>query len=136
MPKLISIKGNSELHPKGNAMKKIPKKTSAPEYKPKHIINYVAGAVSGVACGLLINATIDLGVLNIIGISLAIAIIGVFASYYFERDLYIQSEFMKSLEQYVLGDLIKLSNSPELDDDERRLIVKFLNENHSGWSLV
>lgn len=55
--------------------------------------------------------------------------------YHFEHEEHMHSTYRTSLGKYELDELIKLSESKELNDTERDLVVKYLNEYHSGWSI-
>ena len=46
-----------------------------------------------------------------------------------------KSEFLSHLPEYSAEYLSHLSASPEISSDDRKLIIKYLNGNHPGWSL-
>lgn len=117
-------------------MKQIPKLShESKSHTKNHKLNILIGLVVGFIFSVSFYFSSDFGVETSLYIGIAGAVLSTFATYHFENEEHMHSTYRSSLENYELDELIKLSNSKELNDTERGLVVKYLNENHSGWSI-
>jgi hypothetical protein len=47
-----------------------------------------------------------------------------------------KNEYSHWLSKQELSNLIKLTESKELDNDSSSMAIKYLNEQHQGWSMA
>lgn len=117
-------------------MKQIPKLSHESKSQTKnHKLNIFIGLVVGFIFSTAFYFSSAFGVETSLYIGIAGAVFSTFAMYHFEHEEHMHSTYRTSLEKYELDELIKLSESKELNDTERDLVVKYLNEYHSGWSI-
>ncbi|WP_240224704.1 hypothetical protein [Rheinheimera hassiensis] len=117
-------------------MKQIPKLSHESKSLTKnHKLNIFIGLVVGFIFSTVFYLSSAFGVETSLYIGIAGAVFSTFAMYHFEHEEYMHSSYRNSLKNYDLDQLIQLSNSQELNDTERGLVVKYLNEKHSGWSI-
>lgn len=112
--------------------------------KPKHLNHLAGSAIVGTVTCLFLYFYLtsnrfhysSFGLDAIFSISIFFAFGALLVSYCGERIACRQNEYKRTLKSYDRSELIKLSRSPELSADEQELVVEFLNETHSGWSLA
>ena len=117
-------------------MKPIPKLShKSKSHTKNHKLNIFIGLLVGFIFSSIFYFYSDFGLERSLYVGIVGAVFSTFAMYHFEYDERIHSAYRNSLEKYELDELIKLSESKELKDTERDLVVKYLNEHHSGWSI-
>lgn len=116
-----------------NQLPKISKVTVKQHYS--HCLNIAAGVAGGVLSGLFIYYSSDFGLGVPLSVGCCAAIINILAVYHYQNKQNLHAGYSNLLEKIDLHQLIQLTHSQELDDTERGLVVKYLNENHSGWSI-
>lgn len=99
-----------------------------------HRLHIFTGLLVGALFITLFYFSSDFGIKSLY-IGIAGAVMTTFGMYAMEHEEHMQSSYRASLKNYELDELIKLSNSKELNDTERGLVVQYLNDNHSGWSI-
>jgi hypothetical protein len=76
--------------------------------------------------------------LNVIPLLILGTVLGTILSIYLKsRDESAQSKrYLSWVKEQNVDLQIKLTASPELDDESKNIIINYLNDNHKGWSLA
>lgn len=117
-------------------MNQLPKLSNESKtYKRNHKINLLIAFTFGCVFSSFFYFASYFPVEESLYIGITGAAFSILFLYHADYERHVVSSYLNRLKDYDLDQLIQLSNSKELDDTERGLVVKFLNENHSGWSI-
>jgi hypothetical protein len=117
-------------------MTQVPKLSNKSQGRTKnHKLNVSLGVAVGLMLGIVFYFSSDFGI-EILYIGIVAAVFTTLGMYHVEHEEHLHSSYSNTLKEYDLDQLIQLSKSQELNDTERGLVVKYLNKNHSGWSLI